>query len=128
MTTSVAKSKGGKQQVKIYHNPRCGTSRKVLAAIRDAGIEPEVVEYLKTPPSKSELKSLLRDLKMQPRDLVRSGQKEYKAAGLDDAKLATDEIIDAMLAHPVLINRPIVVSAKGTRLCRPADRVRDLLP
>lgn len=128
MTTSVAKSKGRKLQVKIYHNPRCGTSRKVLAAIRDAGIEPEVVEYLKTPPSKSELKSLLRDLKMQPRDLVRSGQKEYKAARLDDAKLATDEIIDAMLAHPVLINRPIVVSAKGTRLCRPADRVRDLLP
>lgn len=128
MTTSGPKGKGGKQQVKIYHNPRCGTSRKVLAAIRDAGIEPEVVEYLKTPPSKSELKLLLRDLKMQPRDLVRSGQKEYKAAGLDDAKLATDEIIDAMLAHPVLINRPIVVSAKGTRLCRPADRVRDLLP
>lgn len=128
MKGSGAKSKGGKPQVKIYHNPRCGTSRKVLAAIREAGIEPDVVEYLKTPPSKSELKSLLREMKMQPRDLVRSGQKEYKAAGLDDDKLSSDEIVDALLAHPVLINRPIVVSAKGTRLCRPADRVRDLLP
>ncbi|MFM1813838.1 MAG: hypothetical protein RLZ98_533 [Pseudomonadota bacterium] len=123
-----ARKSAGSATVTIYHNPRCGTSRKVLDAIRAAGIEPEIIEYLKTPPSKAKLKSLLMDMGMKPGDLVRKKQKEYAAAGLHGDTQPAEEILDAMVEHPVLIERPIVVTAKGTKLCRPADLVHDLLP
>jgi arsenate reductase len=114
--------------VTIYHNPSCGTSRNTLAMIRQSGEEPEVIEYLKTPPSREQLTALIAAMGMRPRDLLRKKGTPYAELGLDDAKWSDDELIGFMLAHPILINRPIVVTAKGVRLCRPSETVLDLLP
>ncbi len=115
-------------QVTIYHNPQCGTSRNTLAMIRNAGIEPEVIEYLKTPPSRQTLKAIAEATGAPLRDLIRSKEPQYKELGLDDPAKPDEQLLDAMLAHPVLINRPIVITAVGTRLCRPSELVLDILP
>ncbi|WP_380871964.1 arsenate reductase [Sphingomonas sp. DBB INV C78] len=112
----------------IYHNPECGTSRNTLAMIRNAGIEPHVVEYLKTPPSRVMLVSLLDRMGSPPRALLREKGTPFAELGLDDASLGDDRLIDAMMEHPILINRPIVVSPLGVKLCRPSEEVLDLLP
>ena len=114
--------------VTIYHNPSCTTSRKVLAAIRAAGTEPRVVEYLKTPPSRAELKSLLDRMGMTPRALLRRRGTPYDELGLDDPKKTDAALIDAMLTQPILIERPIVVTDRGVRLCRPPDKLAEILP
>jgi arsenate reductase len=113
--------------VTIYHNPACGTSRNTLAMIRASGVEPTVIEYLKTPPTKKELKSLVKAMGVAPRELLRRKGTPYDELGLDDPGLTDEQIIDAMLAHPILINRPIVVTPKGTRLCRPSEVVLEIL-
>ena len=113
--------------VTIYHNPKCGTSRNTLAMIRQSGVEPEVVEYLKTPPSKSKLKQLLKAMGITPRELLRRKGTPYDELGLDDDSLTNEQLIDAMVEHPILINRPIVVTPIGTRLCRPSELVLELL-
>jgi arsenate reductase len=112
----------------IYHNPACGTSRNVLALIRNSGEEPRIVEYLKTPPSRAELVSLIARMGITPRDLLRRKGTPYDALNLDDPDLPDDALIDAMMAHPILINRPIVVTAQGVKLCRPSEVVLDILP
>ena len=112
----------------IYHNPACGTSRNTLAIIRAAGIEPHVIEYLKTPPSRALLVQLIERAGMPPRDLLREKGTPYAELGLGDPGLSDAALIDAMMAHPVLINRPLVVSPKGVRLCRPSEAVLPLLP
>lgn len=112
----------------IYHNPECGTSRNALAMIRNAGIEPHVVEYLKTPPSRALLESLIARAGITPRDLLREKGTPYADLGLDNPDLPDSALIDAMMAHPILINRPLVVSPLGVRLCRPSEAVLDLLP
>jgi arsenate reductase len=114
--------------VTIYHNPQCGTSRNTLAMIRQSGEEPAVIEYLKTPPSRETLVGLLRDLGLSPRDLLRRKGTPYDALDLDNPKWTDDALIDVMLAHPVLINRPIVVTPLGVRLCRPSETVLEILP
>ncbi|MDN3272879.1 arsenate reductase (glutaredoxin) [Frankia sp. RB7] len=113
--------------VTIYHNPDCGTSRNTLAMIRQSGIEPVVVEYLKTPPSRETLEQLVAAMGISARALLREKGTPYKELGLADPKRSDDELIDQMLAHPILINRPIVVTPRGTRLCRPSEAVVDLL-
>jgi arsenate reductase len=113
--------------VTIYHNPSCGTSRNTLAMIRQSGEEPEVIEYLKTPPDGARLLELVRAMGITVRELLRQKGTPYAELGLADPKWSDDELIDFMLAHPILINRPIVVTAKGTRLCRPSEAVLDLL-
>ena len=112
----------------IYHNPECGTSRNTLAMIRNAGIEPHVVEYLKSPPSRPLLESLMERAGIRPRDLLRGKGTPYAELGLDDEALSESSLIDTMMAHPILINRPLVVSPLGVRLCRPSEAVLDLLP
>lgn len=112
----------------IYHNPACGTSRNVLAMIRNAGIEPHVIEYLKTPPARTLLEQLIARAGITPRDLLREKGTPFAELGLANPALADAELIDAMIAHPVLINRPLVVSPLGVRLCRPSERVLDLIP
>ena len=112
----------------IYHNPACGTSRNTLAMIRNAGIEPHVIEYLKTPPARALLKELIARAGLSVRDALREKGTPYAALGLGDPALCDDALLDAMMADPILINRPIVVSPKGVRLCRPSERVLDLLP
>ena len=112
----------------IYHNPECGTSRNTLAMIRNAGIEPHVVEYLKTPPSRPMLVSLIERMGIAPRALLRDKGTPFAELGLGDVSLGDDQLIDAMMAHPILINRPIVVSPLGVKLCRPSEQVLDLLP
>ena len=112
----------------IYHNPECGTSRNTLAMIRNAGIEPHVVEYLKTPPSRALLVELIDRAGITPRDLLREKGTPYAELGLGDDALSDDTLVDAMMAHPVLINRPLVVSPLGVKLCRPSEAVLDLLP
>lgn len=112
----------------IYHNPECGTSRNVLGLIRNAGIEPHVVEYLKTPPSRALLVELINRAGGTPRELLREKGTPYAELGLGDASLSNDALVDAMMAHPVLINRPLVVSPTGVKLCRPSEAVLDLLP
>jgi len=114
--------------VVIYHNPACGTSRNTLAMIRNAGIEPHVVEYLKTPPSRALLVELIDRANITPRDLLREKGTPYAELCLDDASLTDDALLDAMIAHPVVINRPLVVSPLGVRLCRPSEVVLSLLP
>ncbi|WP_294321585.1 arsenate reductase (glutaredoxin) [uncultured Sphingomonas sp.] len=114
--------------VVIYHNPACGTSRNTLAMIRNAGIEPHVVEYLKTPPSRALLVELIDRAGITPRDMLREKGTPYAELGLGDVSLTDDALLDAMMAHPVLINRPLVVSPLGVRLCRPSEAVLDLLP
>lgn len=115
-------------EVTIYHNPACGTSRNVLELIRNAGIEPEVIEYLKTPPNKPTLQSLITDLAIPVREVLRRNGTPFDELQLDDPKWSDDELVDLMLEHPILINRPIVVTAIGTRLCRPSEAVLDILP
>ena len=114
--------------ITIYHNPKCGTSRNVLALIRNAGIEPMVIEYLKTPPSRAELVTLIAATGAPVRDAIRAKEAIYTELNLADPALNDDALIDAMLAHPILINRPLVVTPLGTRLCRPSEAVLDLLP
>ncbi len=112
----------------IYHNPDCGTSRNTLAMIRNAGIEPHVIEYLKTPPSRALLQQLIARASLSVRDVLREKGTPYAELGLGDPTLSDEALLDAMMAHPILINRPIVVSPRGVRLCRPSERVLDLLP
>ena len=112
----------------IYHNPQCSTSRNVLALIRNTGAEPEVIEYLKTPPTRETLLALMAQMAMPVRDVMRRKEALYGELALDNPALGDDALIDAMLAHPILINRPIVVTALGTRLCRPSETVLDILP
>jgi arsenate reductase len=114
--------------VTIYHNPACGTSRNALAMIRNAGVEPHVIEYLRTPPSRTMLKQLIARMGITVRVLLREKGTPYAELGLGDPDKTDDQLLDAMLAHPILINRPIVVSPKGVRLCRPSEEVLDLLP
>jgi arsenate reductase len=114
--------------VVIYHNPDCGTSRNTLAMIRNAGIEPHVVEYLKTPPARALLKQLLARAGLSVRDVLREKGTPYAELGLGDPALSDDQLLDAIAAHPILLNRPLVVSPKGVRLCRPSEAVLDLLP
>jgi arsenate reductase len=114
--------------ITIYHNPACGTSRNVLAFIRESGEEPRIVEYLKTPPSRDELAALIARMGLPVRDVLRRKGTPYDELGLDDPKWSDEELLDFMMAHPILINRPIVVTPKGVRLCRPSETVLDLLP
>jgi len=113
--------------VTIFHNARCGTSRNTLALIRGAGIEPRVVDYLATPPTRAELADLIGRSGLGVRDVVRSKESLFKELGLDDPATSDDALLDAMAAHPILINRPIVVTPKGVRLCRPFELVREIL-
>ena len=114
--------------VVIYHNPDCGTSRNALAMIRNAGVEPHVIEYLKTPPARALLLQLIERMGISPRALLREKGTPYGELGLFDAAVTDDALVDAMMEHPILINRPIVVSPTGVRLCRPSEAVLDLLP
>jgi arsenate reductase (glutaredoxin) len=113
--------------VTIYHNPSCGTSRNRLAMIRQSGIEPEIIEYLKNPPDRARLIELIKAMGISVRALLREKGTPYAELGLADAKWSDEQLLDFMLAHPILINRPIVVSPKGTKLCRPSEAVLDLL-
>ena len=115
-------------EITTFHNPACGTSRNTLALIRNSGAEPEVIEYLKTPPSRETLKSLIQAMGISTRELLRRKGTPYDELQLDDPKWSDEELLDAMLAHPILINRPIVVTPLGTKLCRPSEVVLDLLP
>jgi arsenate reductase len=112
----------------IYHNPACGTSRNTLAMIRNAGIEPHVVEYLKTPPSRALLKQLIARMGISVRELLREKETPFAESGLGNPKLSDDELLDAIVAHPILMQRPIVVTPNGVRLCRPSEQVMELLP
>jgi len=114
--------------IAIYHNPACGTSRNTLALIRNAGIEPEVIEYLKTPPSRATLSRLIKDAGLSVREALREKEKLFAELGLADASLTDEQLLDAMLAHPILINRPFVVTPAGTRLCRPSELLLEILP
>jgi arsenate reductase len=114
--------------ITIYHNPDCGTSRNTLAMIRQSGEEPEVIVYLKTPPSRARLVELIAAMGITPRALLRQKDTPYDALGLGDAKWSDDELVDFMMAHPILINRPIVVTPLGAKLCRPSEAVLDILP
>jgi len=115
-------------EVTIYHNPSCGTSRNTLALLRHAGIEPNVIEYLKTPPSRQKLQQLLAAMGIPARELLRQKGTPYAELGLDDPKWSDEELIDAMLREPILINRPIVETPLGTKLCRPSEAVLEILP
>jgi arsenate reductase len=112
----------------IYHNPDCGTSRNTLGLIRNAGIEPHVIEYLKTPPTRALLKQLIDRMGMPVRRALREKGTPFRELGLSDPALTDDQLLDAMMAHPILINRPIVVTPMGVRLCRPSETVIELLP
>ena len=114
--------------ITVYHNPACGTSRNTLAMIRNSGAEPEIVEYLKTPPTKARLQELLAAMSLNARALLREKGTPYAALDLGNPKWTDDELLDCMLAHPILINRPIVVTPLGVRLCRPSEQVLDILP
>jgi arsenate reductase len=114
--------------VTIYHNPKCGTSRNVLAMIRQSGEEPVVIEYLKNPPTRERLKALIAAMGIPARALLREKGTPYTELGLGDPKWSDDQLLDVMIAHPILINRPIVVAPKGVRLCRPSEAVLDILP
>ncbi len=114
--------------IAIYHNPACGTSRNTLTLIRNAGIEPEVIEYLKTPPSRATLSRLIKDAGLSVREALREKEKLFAELGLADASLTDEQLLDAMLAHPILINRPFVVTLAGTRFCRPSELLLEILP
>src|ERR1019366_1772462 len=113
--------------VVIWHNSKCATSRKVLELIRAEGIEPRIVDYVKSPPSAAQIKTALKEMRMKPRELLRRRGTPFDELGLDDPKRTDAELIAAMAAHPILIERPVVRSPKGTRLCRPVERVKDIL-
>ena len=125
--TSFSDSATAATTVTIFHNPQCGTSRNVLALIQNSGAEPTVIEYLSTPPSRATLLGLVADMGILVRELLRQKGTPYDELGLGDVRLSDDALIDAMLAHPILMNRPIVVTRLGTRLCRPSERVLDIL-
>lgn len=114
--------------ITIYHNPACGTSRNTLALIRNSGVEPAIIHYLETPPSRETLVALIAAMEMPVRDLLRKNVPPFEELGLTEERFSDDELIDAMLAHPMLINRPIVVTPLGTKLCRPSEVVLDILP
>jgi arsenate reductase len=114
--------------ITIYHNPKCGTSRNTLAMIRQSGEEPEVIEYLQNPPTRERLVWLIREAGLSMREAIRQKDTPYEALGLGDPTLSDDQLLDAMLAEPILINRPFVVTPKGVRLCRPSEAVLDILP
>jgi arsenate reductase len=114
--------------VTIYHNPACGTSRNTLALIRNAGVEPEIIEYLKTPPDRATLETLIQRMGIRPRDLLRQKGTPYEELGLDVDHWTDAQLIDHMMAHPILINRPIVITPWGTKLCRPSEALLDILP
>ncbi|MBC3907680.1 arsenate reductase (glutaredoxin) [Undibacterium umbellatum] len=114
--------------ITIYHNPDCGTSRNTLALIRNSGTEPEIIEYLKQPPGKEKLQALIAAMGLPARELLRKKGTPYEELGLDDGKWTDDELINFMVAHPLLMNRPVVVTAMGTKLCRPSEAVLDILP
>lgn len=114
--------------ITIYHNPACGTSRNTLALIRNSGVEPTVIHYLETPPSRETLMALIAAMEMPVRDLLRKNVSPFETLGLAEERFSDDQLIDAMLAHPILINRPIVVTPLGTRLCRPSEVVLDIMP
>ncbi|WP_421214236.1 glutaredoxin-dependent arsenate reductase [Aeromonas jandaei] len=114
--------------ITIYHNPECGTSRNTLELIRNSGVDPTVIHYLETPPSRDQLVALIAAMAMPVRDLLRKNVPPFEALGLAEDRFSDDELIDAMLAHPILINRPIVVTPLGTKLCRPSEVVLDILP
>lgn len=114
--------------IKIYHNPSCGTSRNTLALIRNAGVEPQVIEYLKTPPGREELKEMIAKAGLTIREAIREKGTPYAELGLDNPALTDEQLLDAMLANPILINRPFVVTPVGVRLCRPSEAVLDILP
>jgi arsenate reductase len=114
--------------ITIYHNPDCGTSRNTLAMIRQSGVEPTIIEYLRTPPSREKLVELIKAMSIPVRALLREKGTPFRELGLDNPKWSDDELIDQMLAHPILINRPIVVTPKGVKLCRPSEKVLELLP
>lgn len=114
--------------ITIYHNPDCGTSRNALAMIRQSGVEPEIIEYLKTPPTRTRLLELIAAMGMSVRALLRQRGTPYADLGLDDAKWTDDELVDLMLTQPILTNRPIVVTPKGVKLCRPSEAILDILP
>ena len=111
----------------IYHNPRCSTSRTTLGLIRDAGVEPRIVEYLKTPPTRDELRDLIKRAGLTPRQVIRTKENLYRELKLDDPAVTEGQLLDAMVTHPILIERPLVATAKGVRLCRPPESVIDLL-
>jgi arsenate reductase len=113
--------------VTIWHNPKCATSRKVLEMIREKGAEPHIVEYVKTPPSAAEIKAALKEMGLKPRELLRRKGTPYDELGLDDPKLSDTALISAMAEHPILIERPVVMSRKGARLCRPPERLEEIL-
>lgn len=114
--------------ITIYHNPSCGTSRNTLAMIRQSGVEPMIVEYLNDPPTRDELVKIIADLGNGPRNLLRSKGTPFDELGLADSKWTDDELIDFIIQHPILMNRPVVVTSRGTRLCRPSETVLDILP
>ncbi|MFM4860012.1 glutaredoxin-dependent arsenate reductase [Aeromonas media] len=114
--------------ITIYHNPACGTSRNTLALIRNSGVEPAIIHYLETPPNRETLVALIAAMEMPVRDLLRKNVPPFEELGLAEERFSDDELIDAMLAHPILINRPIVVTPLGTMLCRPSEMVLDILP
>ena len=114
--------------ITIYHNPACGTSRNTLELIRNTGVEPTVIHYLETPPSRATLVALIAAMDMPVRDLLRKNVPPFEELGLAEERFSDDELVDAMLAHPILINRPIVVTPLGTKLCRPSEVVLDILP
>jgi len=114
--------------ITIYHNPACGTSRNTLALIRNSGVEPSVILYLETPPARDELQKMIADMGISVRALLRKNTEPYVQLGLAEDRFSDDELLDAMLAHPILINRPVVVTPLGTKLCRPSEAVLDILP
>ncbi|HEX5736904.1 MAG TPA: arsenate reductase (glutaredoxin) [Hydrogenophaga sp.] len=116
------------ETIKIFHNPKCGTSRNVLALIRNSGVEPVIVEYLKTPPTRDELLQLISDTGGTVRDVLRQKESLYKELGLDAPHWTDEQLLDFIGEHPILLQRPIVVTAMGTRLCRPSEAVLDILP
>lgn len=116
------------EQITIYHNPKCGTSRNVLAMIRNSGIEPDIIYYLETPPSREKIVQLLRDMKISVRELLRQKDTPYDELDLDNKKWSDAQLIDFIVQHPILMNRPIVITHLGTKLCRPSESVLDILP
>ena len=116
------------EQITIYHNPKCGTSRNVIAMIRNSGIEPDIIYYLETPPSREKIVQLLRDMKISVRELLRQKDTPYDELDLDNKKWSDDQLIDFIVQHPILMNRPIVITRLGTKLCRPSESVLDILP
>jgi arsenate reductase len=128
LNSTVNTTKTMSDSITIYHNPACGTSRNTLALIRNSGAEPEVIEYLKTPPGKAQLQQLLQSMGIGARDLLREKGTPFEELGLADPKWTDAELIDHIVQHPILMNRPVVVTPLGTRLCRPSERVLDILP